>query len=136
MRRAPVHISLFLLALSLFCLSCSKGSAAQVPIQQQRSGDYVLTLLNDTGIVKQHSNKYTLEIRNASSNELVNVNNVQIQASMRMPGMGPMFGSISSPRQLAPGRYEMDADFSMAGQWQFVVTFEPNGRAQFNLNAQ
>ena len=134
--RVPVHISLFLLALSLFCLSCSKGSAAQVPIQQQRSGDYVLTLLNDSGIVKQHSNKYTLEIRNASSNELVNVNNVQIQASMRMPGMGPMFGNVSSTRKIGPGRYDFDADFSMAGQWSFLVTFDPSGRAQFSLNAQ
>ena len=135
MRRALNYISLSF-ALFLFCVSCSKSPAEQVQIQQQRSADYVLTLLNDTGIVKQHSNKYTLEIRNASSNELANVSNVQIQASMRMPGMGPMFGNISAPKQLAPGRFEIEADFAMAGQWQFVVTFEPNGRAQFNLNAQ
>ena len=135
MRRALKNISLSF-ALLLFCVSCNKSPASLVQIQQQRSGDYVLTLLNDTGLVKQHNNRYTLEIRNASSNELANVSNVQIQASMRMPGMGPMFGNISSPKQLTPGRYEIDADFSMAGQWQFVVTFEPNGRAQFNLNAQ
>src|SRR6185369_7370897 len=135
MRHALNYISLSV-ALLLFCVSCNKSPAAQVQIQQQRSGDYVLTLLNESGIVKQHSNKYTLEIRNASSNELANVSNVQIQASMRMPGMGPMFGNISSPKQLAPGRFGIEADFSMAGQWQFVVTFEPNGRAQFNLNAQ
>jgi hypothetical protein len=67
---------------------------------------------------------------------LADVTNVQIQSSMRMPGMGPMFGNISSVRQVSPGRYECDADFSMAGQWSFLVTFDPNGRAQFNLNAQ
>ena len=55
---------------------------------------------------------------------------------MRMPGIGPMFGNLSSTRQTGPGRYEFDADFSMAGQWSFVVTFDPNARAQLNLNAQ
>jgi hypothetical protein len=95
-----------------------------------------VALLNATGAVKQHSNRFTLEIRNTASNELANVSNVQIQTSMRMPGMGPMFGNISSMRQISPGRYDFDADFSMAGQWNFLVTFDPNGRVQFNLNAQ
>jgi hypothetical protein len=31
---------------------------------------------------------------------------------------------------------DFDADFSMAGQWNFVVTFDPAGRVQFNLNAR
>lgn len=127
--------SLILLSL-LFALSCSRQPATLTQIQQQRSGDFVVVLLSDTGTVKQHSNKLTIEIRNAASNEPANVNNVQIQASMRMPGMGPMFGNLSSTRQTGPGRYEFDADFSMAGQWSFVVTFDPSGRAQFNLNAQ
>ena len=95
-----------------------------------------MTLLSGTGSLKQHSNKLTLEFRNASTNELANVSNVQIQASMRMPGMGPMLGDLSSPQQIAPGRYELNADFSMAGQWGFLVTFDPSGRVQFNISAQ
>ena len=118
------------------CISCNRQPSTLTQIQQQRSGDYIVTLLNDTGAVKQHSNKLTLEFRNASTNEPANVNNVQIQASMRMPGSSPMFGDLSTTKQTGPGRYGFDADFSMAGQWSFVVTFEPNGRAQFNLNAQ
>jgi len=47
-----------------------------------------------------------------------------------------MFGDLSPTKQNGPGRYDFDADFSMAGQWSFVVTFDPNGRIQFNLNAQ
>ena len=116
--------------------SCNKQPGTLVQVQQVRSGDHVLTLLNDTGAVKQHSNKFALEIRNAASNAPVNVTNVQIQATMRMPGMAPMFGNVSSPRQTGPGRYEFDADFSMAGQWSFLVTFDPNGRAQLSINAQ
>jgi hypothetical protein len=122
--------------LTLICVSCGSKSTNLTQIQQQRSGDYVVALLNDTGTVKQHSNKLTLEIRNANSNELANVSNVKLQSSMRMPGMGPMFGDISSLRQIATGRYEFDADFSMAGQWNCLVTFDPGGRIQLNVSAQ
>jgi hypothetical protein len=119
----------------LFC-SCNKQAANLVQIQQQRSGDYSVTLFNDTGVIKQHSNKLVVEVRNAATNEPADVNNLQVQASMRMPGMGPMFGTVSSAQKTGPGRYEFDADFSMAGQWTFLVTFDPNVRAHFNLNAQ
>src|SRR5439155_20555737 len=105
-----MHRALMPLPLLFACLvlpvSCKKQSADLVQIQQTRSGDYLMTLLNDTGAVKQHSNKLTLDIRNAASNEPANVTNVQVQASMRMPGMAPMFGNVSSTRQVGPGRYE------------------------------
>ena len=135
MRQIFARIAL-LLVFPLLWLSCNWQPAALTQIQQQRSGEYLVTVLNGTGVLKQHSNKLTLEFRNASTKEVANVSNVQIQASMRMPGMGPMFGNISSTRQIAPGRYDFDADFSMAGQWTFLITFDPNGRAQFNINAQ
>src|SRR6188508_3303402 len=96
-------------------LGCAGQNASLKPIQQQRAGDYQVTLLNDTGVVKQRANKLTLEIRQAATNELVKVNNLQVQASMLMPGMGPMFGEVSSVRELAPGRYDFDANFSMMG---------------------
>src|SRR5438128_1647210 len=124
------------LALSWLPFSCAKQPANLVQIQQQRSGDYLVTLFNGSGVVKQHANKLVLEIRNGSTNEPVDVENLQIQASMRMPGMGPMFGNISSTRKISSGRYDFDADFSMAGQWSFIVTFDPMARVQFNLNAQ
>ena len=134
MRQIPGRI-LLLLAFTLLALSCNRQPATLAEIQQQRSGDYLVALLSDTGVLKQHS-KLTLEFRNASTNEMANVSNVQIQATMRMPGMAPMFGTFSAPREIGPGRYECDADFSMAGQWGLVVTFDPNGRVLFNLNAQ
>src|SRR5262245_21286773 len=124
------------LVLAALVMSCSRQPAEFKQIHQQRSGDYKVTLLNDTGVLKQHSDHLRLEIRNASTNDLANVTNVQVQASMVMPGMGPMFGNISTPRQTAPGQYELDADVGMAGQWNLVVTFDPNGRAQFGLRAQ
>jgi hypothetical protein len=122
--------------LAVLLVSCSRQATDFKPIQQQRSGDYTITLLNETGALKQHSDHLRVEIRNASTNEPANVSNVQIQASMVMPGMGPMFGTLSAPKQTAPGQYDVNADVGMAGQWNLVVTFDPNGRAQFGLRAQ
>jgi len=122
--------------LAMLVASCAKKTENLTKIQEQRSGDYVLTLFGESAAIKQHSNKLTLEIRNAASNQPADVKNVQVQSSMRMPGMGPMFGEIGTLKMVSAGKYEFSADFSMAGQWSFVVTFDPNGRAQFNLNAQ
>ena len=125
-----------LIVFPLLWMACSRQAADLKQIQQQRSGGYIVTLLNESGALKQRSDHLTLEVRNASTNELANITNLQIQASMSMPGMGPMFGTFSAPRQSVPGRYDFDADFGMAGRWTFVVTFDPNGRVQFNLSAQ
>ena len=126
----------FLVMLALQLTACKQQPTEFKSIQQQRSGDYVVVLLNDTGVLKQHAEHLRLEFRNASTNELANVSNVQIETTMKMPGMGPMFGNISSLRQDSRGRYDFDADFPMAGQWNFLVTFQPNGRVQFNASAQ
>ena len=123
-----------LMAMSV--VSCSRTPTEFKPIQQQRSGDYTVTVLSDTGMLKQHSDHLRVEIRNASTNEPSNVTNLKVQATMVMAGMGPMFGTLSSPKQTGPGQYELDSDFGMAGQWNLVVTFDPNGRAQFGLRAQ
>ena len=117
-------------------VACSRQPAEFKQIQQQRSGDYNVTVLNETGNLKQHSDRLRVEIRHAATNAPADVTNVQVQASMVMPGMGPMFGTLSTPKQTAPGQYELDADVGMAGQWNLIVTFEPNGRAQFGLRAQ
>jgi YtkA-like len=134
--RERVAFLAFLVSLALASMGCNRRPAELRQIHQQRSGDYVVSLLSETGLVKQHSSDLTLEFRNASTNELKATNNVQIQATMSMPGMGPMFATLSTPRQVSAGRYDFNADFGMAGRWSFVVTFDPNQRVQFNLSAQ
>jgi hypothetical protein len=134
--RERLAVPAMVIALTLFLLGCNGKPTELKQIQQQRSGDYAVALLNDTGVLKQQSDHLRIEIRNASTNELANVNNVKVQATMIMAGMGPMFGNLSSPQQTGPGQYELDAKMGMAGQWNLVVTFDPNGRAQFSLRAQ
>jgi hypothetical protein len=133
--RERLALCAFLIAFAVFLPGCNRESAELKQIQQQRSGDYVITLSNQTGLVKR-SDHLTLEFRRASTNELADPTNVQIQASMSMPGMGPMFGTLTPPQHQTPGRYEFDADFGMVGRWNVVVTFDSNQRVQFNINAQ
>ena len=127
---------LLLATLLPLVVSCKQSSGTLTQVQQQRSGDYVVALYSDSGAVKQRSNKLTIEILNAPNNESATVNNVKAQATMRMPGASPMFADVTAPKEIGKGRYEIDADFSMAGQWALVLTFDPNGRVQFNVNAQ
>src|SRR4051812_27691311 len=74
---------------------CNRQPTEFKQLQQQRSGDYTITVLSDTGVLKQHSAHLRLEFRSSSTNQLAGVSNLQIQTTMRMPGMGPMFGNIS-----------------------------------------
>lgn len=123
-------------AFAAICIGCNRGGRELQPIQQQRTGDYVVILLGDGGVLQQRSDRLALEFRNGSTNELTDVANVQVQASMVMPGMGPMFGNVSSLQKDRPGRYTFDAQLGMAGQWNIIVTFDPNRRVQFALRAQ
>src|SRR5215467_7996821 len=99
---------LFACTVILLLSGCHRQASEFKPIQQQRSGDYTITLLNETGVLKQHAGHLRLEFRNASTNELVNVSNVQVETTMKMPGMGPMFGTVSSILEVTPGRYDFD----------------------------
>ncbi len=116
-------------------------------IGQQRSGAYVVTLFNESGVVKQGPNRFTLEVRDASTNALVAVEKIHIESSMDMPGQPSMTGSGSAVPGDVPGRYVIGSDFAarsavgddvsspragrMPGQWKLVVTFHPNQRIEF-----
>ena len=121
-------------------------------IGQERSGDYIVTLLSETGAVKQGPNRFVLEVRNAATNELTPVEQVHIETNMEMQGHPPMIGSGSAVPGDVPGRYIVGSDFAaklaigdtesspsagrMAGQWKLVVTFHPNQRIEFSASVQ
>lgn len=121
-------------------------------IGQQRHGDHIVTLFSETGTVKRGPNRFTLEIRNASSNELVAADQLHVETRMEMPGQSPMVGNASVVPGDVPGRYIIGSDFAvrppvgvdesasrtgrMAGTWALVVTFHPNERVEFTANLQ
>ena len=104
-------------------------------IQQQRSGDYIVSLLNETGQLEQGPNQLTLEFHNAK-HELTAVGNVQITSTMAMPGMAPMVGTASVKPAGTPGRYDLSVDLGKTGRWDVVLTFDNGQKVQFALKAQ
>jgi len=135
MRSRFVRMPVFLF-FPLWLLSCGQAATDLISIQEQRSENHVVTLLSETAELEQRSNRLVLEFRDGATNELTPVDNVQIQATMPMAGMPPMFGEVSPPASTAPGRYEFSVDFSMVGGWTLVVSFDTDERVQFNLNAR
>jgi hypothetical protein len=113
----------------------SPDSTSLKEIQQQRSGDYVVALLNETGELKQGANVLTLEFRKTSDNELTDVGDVKVESTMTMQ-TGPMLASTKVTPSGTAGRYSINADLSMAGAWKTVVTFGGNQRVEFDLVAK
>lgn len=105
-------------------------------IGQQRAGEYLVTLLNETGQLKQGPNKFVLEFRKASDHQLTDVGNVQLNSLMPMPGMSPMSGGASATPSGTAGRYNVESDFQMVGTWTFTVKFGSDQQARFALKAQ
>lgn len=105
-------------------------------IQQQRAGEYLVTVLSETGQLKQGPNKFVLEFRKVSDNQLTDVGDVQLNSLMPMPGMSPMSGGASAAPSGTPGRYDIESNFSMVGTWNFTVKFGNGQQARFVLKAQ
>jgi hypothetical protein len=135
MRRNALRIFL-ILVLPLVLMACERAPAELQLVQEQRAGDFVVSLLSTSAEMQQDSNDIVLEFRDTSTNELTPVDNVRVQATMPMPGMAPMFGDTSSPVSDVPGHYEFTTDLTMAGGWNLIVTFDPGGQVQFNVNAR
>jgi hypothetical protein len=117
----------------------ARAPATQAPsselkqLQQKQSGDYTVTLLNDTGTLKQGANNLTLEFRR--SGELADPGNVQVKPMMEMKGMGPMLANTTATPSGTAGRYNVKTDISMAGPWKFMITFS-GGETELDLATQ
>jgi hypothetical protein len=114
----------------------SSETSSLKEIQQQRAGDYVVAVLNETGELKQGANVLTLEFRKASDNQLADVGEVKVESTMAMPGAGPMLANTKVAPSGTPGRYSLNAELSMAGGWKTVVSFGGGQQVQFDLTAK
>lgn len=139
MRMKVILAATAVAVMALVLTACGSGggdTSNLKQIQQQRAGEYVVTLLNETGQLKQGPNKFVLEFRKASDNQLTDVGNVQLNSLMPMPGMSPMSGGASATPTGTPGRYQIESDFQMVGTWNFTVKFGNGQQARFSLKAQ
>lgn len=138
MRKKVILAAVAVVVFGLVLTACGgDGDTSNLKqIEQQRAGEYVVTVLNETGQLKQGPNKFVLEFRKASDNKLTDVGNVQLNALMPMPGMSPMSGGASATPSGTPGRYNIESDFQMVGTWNFTVKFGNGQQARFALKAQ
>ena len=94
-------------------------------IQTVTSGSLRITLLSDTGVLRQGRNDFTIEFR-TTGGELVDAGQVTGSAAMTMPGM-VMSGGLKLEPSGAPGRYRADAEFAMAGAWRLTLEWTGAG---------
>jgi Cu(I)/Ag(I) efflux system membrane protein CusA/SilA len=93
--------------------------------QQIKAGNLRVELRSSTGTLRQGRNVFTIDFRSADG-ALVDVGKVGATANMRMPGMA-MSAGFEVHRTAVAGRYEVTAEFGMAGAWP--VSLEWDGPA-------
>jgi Cu(I)/Ag(I) efflux system membrane protein CusA/SilA len=131
----PVVLALGLIALAAVAIATWNAyrTSSTAPVSEERvvqrvqAGDMQLVLASPTGVLRQGRNTFVLEFRSPDGN-LVDVGAVRASATMPMPGM-VMSGGLETTPTAVPGRYEMAAEFGMAGTWQMTVEWDgPAGR--------
>ena len=137
MRVKFILAALTVVFMGLTLVACSSSGGSELKqLSQQRVGDYVVSLLSESGQLKQGPNKYVMEFRKASDNQLVDVGEVKLNSQMPMPGMAPMISGASATPSSTPGRYNVESNFGMRGMWTFQATFGNNQRVMFQVNVQ
>lgn len=122
--------------LAVTLISCSPSTRDLKPVQQVKAGDYTITILSETGLIKQGANNFNLEFRKTADNQLVDVGKVEVSPIMEMAGMSPMMATAEVTTTETAGRYKVAGNFTMAGLWRCQVRFGDGQSVRFNLNAQ
>jgi hypothetical protein len=127
----------FWISLSVVALLCAcRNSGELKTVHTQQAGEYTVTVLSETGSVKNGASEFVLEFRKTADNQPANVGSVEVAPVMDMPGMSPMMGSTTTTTGDAIGRYNVKYNLSMAGLWKFNVKFGDGQSARINLTAE
>jgi Cu(I)/Ag(I) efflux system membrane protein CusA/SilA len=107
---------------------------AESVLQTVRAGNLNITLSNANGELRTGTNNFRIEFRSASTNSLVDVGRVTLNAAMNMPGMAMTGDTTVMPSPLR-GVYEVAGNFGMSGAWQMTLEWNgPAGRGSANFN--
>jgi len=127
----------FWISLSAVVLLVACGNKGELKtIQTQQAGDYTVTVLSETGSIKNGAGDFVLEFRKTADNQPVRVGSVEVAPVMDMSGMAPMMGKAETTPGDAVGRYHVKTNLSMAGLWKFNVKFADGQSVRINLNAE
>ena len=128
----------FWISLSAVVLLGACGNKGELKtIQTQQAGDYTVTVLSETGSIKNGAGDFVLEFRKAADNQPGHVGSVEVAPVMEMTGMGPMMGKAETTPGDSIGRYHVKSNLSMAGLWKFDVKFADGQQSvRINVNAE
>src|SRR5262245_53234826 len=117
----PITSGLCVALAIVICAAC--GGTGLKEIQRVGSGSLDIVMLSRDGSLHQRD-VFTIEFQAASGGNLVNVGTVRASATMPMPGMAPMFGSIDVRATDTPGRYTATGSLDMAGGWRISLEWD------------
>jgi hypothetical protein len=111
------------------CTSSTSQSPKLTELQRTKSGDLEVVLLSSSDALPPGKSQPTLEFQTGADHHLVDVGSVKASATMSMPGMSPMLGSVFVNKTDTAGRYTIDADLGMTGTWRLTVEWDgPAGK--------
>ena len=125
------------ISLSAVVLLCACGNKGELKtVQTQQVGDYTVTVLSETGSIKNGAGDFVLEFRKKADNQPVHVGSVEVAPLMEMAGMAPMMGKAETMPGDSLGQYHVKSNLSMAGMWKFNVKFGDGQSVRINVNAE
>lgn len=135
MTRRPI-LAWILLVGAAQAVGCGSGDSPATlnEVRRARSGAVEVVLLSANPAIRLGKDNYVVEFRSAAG-QLVDVGQVRATASMPMPGMGPMIGSVEITATSTPGRYAVMSDLSMIGDWRVTLEWSgPAGSGSVNMS--
>jgi len=124
MRQYFASVLLVLAAVTMACTAKPEPESPRTELQRAKSGDLEVVLLAAGEALATGKSQATLEFQSGSDRHLVDAGTVKVGASMEMPGMGPMLGSVFVNKGDMPGRYTLDTDLTMTGTWKLTVQWD------------
>ena len=122
---------------SLFCLvliaacplltACGAEPANLKELRRVRSGSVDVVLLSPRDVLRQGNDTFFVEFRSTADGRLIDVGDLRASATMPMAGTAPMSGAVDVQPTDMKGRYSVDSNLSMAGDWR--IGLEWNGGA-------
>lgn len=126
-----------LLACHVVALACGgAGEPANLrELQRVQSAGLDIVLLTPGEGLRAGKDTFFIEFRSAGEGRLIDVGTVQAVATMPMAGMAPMSGSIEVTPTATTGRYSVNSQLSMAGDWRIGIEWNgPAGRGSASLS--
>jgi YtkA-like len=121
MRQRSISILLGLAMAPMAACTQADDTTETRELQRVQAGTLDVVLLSTRDALSEGRGSFVLEFRSRAGDQLVDVGDVKVNATMPMAGMAPMIGTVTAKRTSVAGRYDVDSDLGMAGSWRIGV---------------